>query len=290
MAGIEDVLIDAAQDSADRGKAYSTGLLDKAISRKKATEEKKAQVLDRITATTDYAALQGCDLIVEAVFEDPSVKAEVTKKAEAVIPQDAIFATNTSTLPISDLAGASARPRTVHRHPLLQPGRQDAAGRDHQGRENRSRGGRQGAGFRAPDPQDPHRRERRTVLLCQPLHHPYINEGIRMVARGREPHAGGKRRQYDGHAPGSAAAGRRDLDRLGRQDRQGDQGRDGRRLSRRRGRRRAVLDGRPGADGPQGRRGFYAYEDGKRQGLWEVWTRSTRAAPISPTCTRSSTA
>ncbi|MEO1962034.1 MAG: 3-hydroxyacyl-CoA dehydrogenase family protein, partial [Paracoccus sp. (in: a-proteobacteria)] len=104
MAGIEVVLIDAKQDAADRGKSYSEGLLDKAISRKKATEEKKSEVLARINATTDYAALDGCDLIVEAVFEDPQIKAEVTKKAEAVIGKDAIFATNTSTLPISSLA------------------------------------------------------------------------------------------------------------------------------------------------------------------------------------------
>ncbi len=110
MAGIKVVLIDSTQEAAERGKSYSTGLLDKAISRRKSTEEKKAEVLSRITATTDYAALAGCDLIVEAVFEDPKVKAEVTKRAEAVIPQDAIFATNTSTLPISELAKASARP------------------------------------------------------------------------------------------------------------------------------------------------------------------------------------
>ena len=109
-AGIEVVLIDNTQEAADRGKSYSEGILDKGISRKKVTEEGKAKVLGLINATTDYAALEGCDLIVEAVFEDPGVKAEVTKKAEAVIPQDAIFATNTSTLPITELAKASARP------------------------------------------------------------------------------------------------------------------------------------------------------------------------------------
>ncbi|MEM6596511.1 MAG: 3-hydroxyacyl-CoA dehydrogenase NAD-binding domain-containing protein, partial [Pseudomonadota bacterium] len=108
-AGIEVVLIDAEQASAERGKAYSEGLLDKGMKRGKVTEEKKAQVLDRITPTTDYAALAGCDLIVEAVFEDPGVKAEVTAKTEAVIPQTAIFATNTSTLPITELAKASSR-------------------------------------------------------------------------------------------------------------------------------------------------------------------------------------
>ncbi|WP_375550333.1 3-hydroxyacyl-CoA dehydrogenase NAD-binding domain-containing protein [Rhodophyticola porphyridii] len=109
-AGIEVVLIDNAQEAADKGKSYSADLLDKGMARKKVTQEKKDQVLGRITATTDYAALDGCDLIVEAVFEDVGVKAEVTKKTEAVIPEDAIFATNTSTLPITELAKASARP------------------------------------------------------------------------------------------------------------------------------------------------------------------------------------
>ncbi|MFN4101784.1 MAG: 3-hydroxyacyl-CoA dehydrogenase NAD-binding domain-containing protein, partial [Pararhodobacter sp.] len=110
LAGIEVVLIDARQDSADKGKSYSTDLLDKGMKRGKVTEEKKAQVLGRINATTDYAALEGCDLIVEAVFEDPKVKADVTAQAEAVIPETAIFASNTSTLPITSLAAASKRP------------------------------------------------------------------------------------------------------------------------------------------------------------------------------------
>jgi 3-hydroxyacyl-CoA dehydrogenase / enoyl-CoA hydratase / 3-hydroxybutyryl-CoA epimerase len=109
-AGIEVVLIDARQEAAEKGKGYSEGLLDKGMKRGKVTEAKKSEVLGRITPTTDYALLDGCDLIIEAVFEDPQVKAEVTKRAEAVIPQDAIFATNTSTLPIGDLAKASARP------------------------------------------------------------------------------------------------------------------------------------------------------------------------------------
>ncbi|HHX89453.1 MAG TPA: 3-hydroxyacyl-CoA dehydrogenase [Paracoccus sp.] len=109
-AGIEVVLIDATQEAADKGKSYSAGILDKGIKRKKVTEAGKAEVLGRINATTDYAALEGCDLIIEAVFEDMGVKAEVTKKAEAVIPAEAIYASNTSTLPITELAKASARP------------------------------------------------------------------------------------------------------------------------------------------------------------------------------------
>jgi len=109
-AGIEVVLIDRDQAAADKGRAHAEGLLDKGVSRRKITAAQKAEVLGRITATPDYAALAGCDLVVEAVFEDPKVKAETTAKAEAHLPQDAIFATNTSTLPITDLAKASRAP------------------------------------------------------------------------------------------------------------------------------------------------------------------------------------
>ena len=106
LGGIQVVLIDAKQDAADRGKSYTADYMDKGIKRKNATEEKKEAVLGLINATTDYAALSGCDLIVEAVFEDVGVKAEVTKQVQAACP-DAIFATNTSTLPITELAKAA---------------------------------------------------------------------------------------------------------------------------------------------------------------------------------------
>ncbi|MEJ8567033.1 3-hydroxyacyl-CoA dehydrogenase NAD-binding domain-containing protein [Elongatibacter sediminis] len=109
-AGIDVVLLDTDMSRAEKGKAYSTGLLDKAIARGKSTEDKKAAVLDRIRPTTDYADLAGCDLVIEAVFENPEIKADVTAKAEAVIPETAIFASNTSTLPITGLAQASSRP------------------------------------------------------------------------------------------------------------------------------------------------------------------------------------
>ncbi|PCH75156.1 MAG: 3-hydroxyacyl-CoA dehydrogenase [Rhodobacteraceae bacterium] len=110
LAGIEVVLIDRDQASADKGKAYSETYMDKGISRKKATPEKKEAVMGLITATPDLDALKGCDLIIEAVFEDLGVKAEITKKVEAIIPDDCVFASNTSTLPISDLAKASNSP------------------------------------------------------------------------------------------------------------------------------------------------------------------------------------
>lgn len=107
LAGIKVVLIDAKQDAADRGKDYTATYMDKGISRKKATVKKKDAVLSLITATTDYAALKGCDLVVEAVFEDVAVKAEVTRKVQAVTGPDCVFATNTSTLPITELAKAA---------------------------------------------------------------------------------------------------------------------------------------------------------------------------------------
>ncbi|SEQ61410.1 3-hydroxyacyl-CoA dehydrogenase / enoyl-CoA hydratase / 3-hydroxybutyryl-CoA epimerase [Loktanella sp. DSM 29012] len=106
-AGIEVVLIDNSQEAADKGKSYSADYMDKGIARKKATPEKKEALLGLINATTDYAALEGCDLIVEAVFEDMGVKAEVTKKVQAVVGPDCVFATNTSTLPITELAQAA---------------------------------------------------------------------------------------------------------------------------------------------------------------------------------------
>ena len=109
-AGIEVILIDQNQEGADKGKDYSVKLLDKALSRKKTTEEKKENLLGLITPTTDYAKLNGADLIIEAVFENRDIKADVTAKAESQISETAVFGSNTSTLPITGLAKNSSRP------------------------------------------------------------------------------------------------------------------------------------------------------------------------------------
>jgi 3-hydroxyacyl-CoA dehydrogenase/enoyl-CoA hydratase/3-hydroxybutyryl-CoA epimerase len=108
--GMEVVLLDMSQENAERGKAYSEDLLKKAIERGRSTEEKAAFLLKLITPTTSYHDLQGCDLIIEAVFESKALKAEVTAKTEAVVPESCVFASNTSTLPITGLAEASQRP------------------------------------------------------------------------------------------------------------------------------------------------------------------------------------
>lgn len=108
--GIEVVLLDSTVEAAEKGKSYSAGLLDKAIKKGRETPAGKGVFLDRIKPTADYKDLEGCDLVIEAVFEDRAIKADVTKKTEAVIPATATFASNTSTLPITGLAKASLRP------------------------------------------------------------------------------------------------------------------------------------------------------------------------------------
>ena len=111
-AGIPVVLLDRNREDAEKGKDYSRKLLQKRIDRGHLTSEKAEAMLDLITTTEDYADLEGCELIIEAVFENREIKADVTQKAEAVIPETAVFASNTSTLPITGLATESKRPES----------------------------------------------------------------------------------------------------------------------------------------------------------------------------------
>jgi len=108
--GIEVVLLDTSLQTAEKGKAYSAKVLTRQVERGQTSQDKADALLAKIKATTDYADLVGVDLVVEAVFEDAGIKADVTRKAEAVIPADALFASNTSTLPITGLAEAFGRP------------------------------------------------------------------------------------------------------------------------------------------------------------------------------------
>ncbi|MEL7211592.1 MAG: 3-hydroxyacyl-CoA dehydrogenase NAD-binding domain-containing protein [Pseudomonadota bacterium] len=187
LAGIKVVLIDSAQEAADKGKAYTEAHLDKGIARKKVTEEKKEAVLGLINATTDYDALKGCDLIVEAVFEDMGVKAEVTKKVEAVVGEDCIFATNTSTLPISELAKASARPDQFIGIHFFSPVDKMLLVEIIKGQKTEDRAVAKALDFV--------RQIRKTPIVVNDARFfyanrciiPYINEGIRMVKEGVEP-------------------------------------------------------------------------------------------------------
>jgi len=109
-AGIEVVLLDTSPDNALRGRLHAQALQDKAVSQGRSTPELRAALLARITPTVRFEDLSDCDLVIEAVFEDRAVKAEVTRRAEAHLGADAVFASNTSTLPITGLARASLRP------------------------------------------------------------------------------------------------------------------------------------------------------------------------------------
>ncbi|SEJ46730.1 3-hydroxyacyl-CoA dehydrogenase [Pseudooceanicola nitratireducens] len=187
QAGIEVVLIDQKQEAADKGKAYTEAFLDKGMKRGKVTQEKKDKVLSLITATTDYSALSDADLIIEAVFEDVGVKAEVTKAVEAVIPEDCIFATNTSTLPISDLAKASSRPDQFIGIHFFSPVEKMLLVEIIKGAETGDRA--------VAKALDYVRQIRKTPIVVNDARFfyanrciiPYLNEGARMVAEGVEP-------------------------------------------------------------------------------------------------------
>lgn len=186
-AGIDVILIDSTQEAADRGKSHSADLLDKGMKRGKVTGQKKEETLARITATTDYAALSGCDLIVEAVFEDPKVKADVTAKVDAATGAGTIFATNTSTLPITSLSKASARPANFIGIHFFSPVDKMNLVEIIRGKDT--------SDTAVAKALDYVRQIRKTPIVVNDARFfyanrciiPYINEGIRMLAEGVEP-------------------------------------------------------------------------------------------------------
>lgn len=109
-SGVEMVLLDREQAFADKGKQYAVDRLARDLAKGRTTQDKVDKTLARIHPTVDYADLADCDVVVEAVFEDRGVKADVTKKADAVLSDRAVFGSNTSALPITGLASASSRP------------------------------------------------------------------------------------------------------------------------------------------------------------------------------------
>ena len=187
QAGIDVVLIDQNQEAADRGKAYSETYMDKGIKRGKATPEKKEALLSRITATTDLNALSDVDLIIEAVFEDPAVKADITARVEAVVSQDCIFASNTSTLPISELAKASKQPDQFIGIHFFSPVEKMLLVEIIRGHKTGDRA--------VAKALDYVRQIRKTPIVVNDARFfyanrciiPYINEGIRMIGEGVAP-------------------------------------------------------------------------------------------------------
>jgi len=187
LAGIKVVLIDRDGAAVERGLATVAGLCDGAIKARRMDEAGKSEALARLTPTPDYAHLEGCDLVVEAVFEDAAVKADVTAKAEAHLGPEAVFATNTSTLPITELAKASRDPSRfvgihffspVHRMMLVEIIKGHDTGPE--------------AVAKALDFV---RQLRKTPIVVNDARFfyanrcilPYVNEGLRMITEGVAP-------------------------------------------------------------------------------------------------------
>ena len=110
-AGMEVVLKDIKMEAAEKGKSYSEGLEAKALKRGKTTEEKSKALLDRIKPSVDYSDLSDCDIVIEAVFENTELKHKVWAEIEAAVPEDCVLGSNTSTLPITELATGVKRPK-----------------------------------------------------------------------------------------------------------------------------------------------------------------------------------
>ncbi|MFW2390739.1 MAG: 3-hydroxyacyl-CoA dehydrogenase family protein, partial [Polyangiales bacterium] len=110
-AKIDVVLLDRDLASAQRGKDKVAKTLDRRLQKGRTTPDRVEAILSRIQASEDYSDFKGCDVVVEAVFEDREIKAKVTKATDEQLGDDAIFASNTSGLPITDLAKASSRPK-----------------------------------------------------------------------------------------------------------------------------------------------------------------------------------
>ncbi|MBQ4806547.1 enoyl-CoA hydratase/isomerase family protein [Phaeobacter sp. HS012] len=187
QAGMEVVLIDRDQAAADKGKAYTESYLDKGIKRGKVTADKKEAMLSRITATPDLDHLKGCDLIIEAVFEDPGVKAEMTKKVEAIIPEDCIFASNTSTLPITDLAEASVRPEQFIGIHFFSPVEKMFLVEIIKGEKTGDRAVAKALDYVRQIRKTPIVVNDARFFYCNRCIIPYVNEGARMITEGVAP-------------------------------------------------------------------------------------------------------
>ncbi len=187
QAGIDVILIDRDQAAADKGKAYTEAYADKGMKRGKITQEKKDALLSKITANPDLEMLKDCDLIIEAVFEDPAVKAEMTQKVEAIIPEDCIFASNTSTLPITSLATASKRPEQFIGIHFFSPVERMLLVEIIKGNETGDRA--------VAKALDYVRQIRKTPIVVNDARFfyanrciiPYVNEGARMITEGVAP-------------------------------------------------------------------------------------------------------
>ncbi|MCC7321981.1 MAG: enoyl-CoA hydratase/isomerase family protein [Rubellimicrobium sp.] len=187
QAGIAVVLLDTTAEAAQRGKGHAEADLAKAVARGRMSADARDATLARITATDDFAALGGVDLVIEAVFEDPGVKAEVTRKAMAHLGPDSVFASNTSTLPITGLAGAFDRPADFIGIHFFSPVEKMALVEIIRGKQTGERAVARALDFA--------RQIRKTPIVVNDARFfyanrciiPYLNEGMRLLAEGVAP-------------------------------------------------------------------------------------------------------
>ena len=187
LAGMKVVLIDRDGESVDKGKSYSEKYMDDGIRLGKATDESKRKVMELIVATPDYGKLKGCDFIIEAVFEDTQVKAEATRKALKIVDEDCIFATNTSTLPITGLAKNTENPENFIGVHFFSPVEKMMLVEIVKGKKTGNRA--------VAKALDYARQIRKTPIIVNDARFfytnrcivPYINEGLRMVSEGVTP-------------------------------------------------------------------------------------------------------
>ncbi|MFC4031407.1 3-hydroxyacyl-CoA dehydrogenase NAD-binding domain-containing protein [Streptomyces polygonati] len=271
-AGLDVVLKDVTQEAADRGKAHSAALLDKALAKGRTTPRKRDELLARITPTADPADLAGCDAVIEAVFEDAGLKHKVFQEIEGIVAPDALLCSNTSTLPIGLLAEGVRRQRDfiglhffspVDRMPLVEIIRGERTGDE--------------ALARAFDLV---RQIRKTPIVVNDSRGfftsrvigQFINEGVAMVGEG-VPAASVEQAAAQAGYPAKVLSLLDELTltlprRIRREAREAVEAAGG---SWREHPAERVIDrmvdefGRPGRSGGAG---FYDYQDGRRTGLW----------------------
>ncbi len=186
-AGMKVVLLDREQEAADRGRDRITGILQHQAKRRPSPSGDVRETMDRIEAGTAFSDLAGCDLVIEAVFEDPAVKAEVLLAAEAAVGPECMIASNTSTLPISDLAGALGNAERfvgmhffspVHRMMLVEIIR---------GRRTGDEAVARAVDFSCAVGKTPIVVNDARFFYTNRCIIPYLNEGMRMVGEGVPP-------------------------------------------------------------------------------------------------------
>ena len=184
QAGVPTVAVESTRELAERGKGLVERQLARSVEKGRLTEDEKERQLGLLEPADDVAALAGCDLVIEAVFEDLAVKHDLFTRIEAVVAPETVLATNTSALSVTEIAAVLARPeRVVGMHffnpaPVLPLVEVDPR------RAHRGRSVRDGLRVRGADRQGPHRLRRHARLRRQPDPIPVLNDAVRVLEEG----------------------------------------------------------------------------------------------------------